>query len=90
MLEHYKINVQGRVQGVGFRYAAKRHAELLRLKGFVKNNYDGSVKIEVEGESENLKLFLQWCYKGSEFADVDKVDSNIGQIKNYKYFDVRF
>ena len=40
----------GRVQGVGFRYYAVQKANQLGLTGWVKNLYDGSVEMEVEGQ----------------------------------------
>ena len=44
------LNVQGTVQGVGFRYRAKHMADALALTGTVKNLPDGSVELEVQGE----------------------------------------
>ena len=52
----------GRVQGVGFRYYAVQKANQLGLTGWVKNLYDGSVEMEVEGEEpliDELIIFLQ-------------------------------
>lgn len=52
----------GRVQGVGFRYYAVQKANQLALTGWVKNLYDGSVEMEVEGQEElidQLIIFLQ-------------------------------
>lgn len=52
----------GRVQGVGFRYYAVQKANQLGLTGWVKNLYDGSVEMEVEGQEElidQLNIFLQ-------------------------------
>ena len=52
----------GRVQGVGFRYYAVQKAKQLGLTGWVKNLYDGSVEMEVEGQEElidQLIIFLQ-------------------------------
>ena len=40
----------GRVQGVGFRYYAVHKASQLGLTGWVRNLYDGSVEMEVEGQ----------------------------------------
>lgn len=40
----------GRVQGVGFRYHAYHKARQLGLTGWVKNEYDGTVCMEVQGE----------------------------------------
>ena len=52
----------GRVQGVGFRYYAVQKANQLGLTGWVKNLYDVSVEMEVEGQEElidQLIIFLQ-------------------------------
>lgn len=52
----------GRVQGVGFRYYVVQKANQLGLTGWVKNLYDGSVEMEVEGQEElidQLIIFLQ-------------------------------
>ena len=56
------IYFYGRVQGVGFRYYAVQKAEELGLNGWVRNLYDSSVEMEVEGEEadiDQLILFLQ-------------------------------
>ena len=44
-----RVRFHGRVQGVGFRYTARFAAESLGLTGWVKNEWDGSVLMEVEG-----------------------------------------
>lgn len=52
----------GRVQEVGFRYYSVYKARLLGLTGWVRNLYNGSVEMEVQGEEaaiEQLILFLQ-------------------------------
>ena len=57
-----RIFFYGRVQGVGFRYYAVQKANQLGLTGWVKNLYDGSVEMEVEGQEElidQLIIFLQ-------------------------------
>ena len=43
----------GRVQGVGFRYTAKYLARSMNLTGWVKNEYDGTVVMEVQGRESN-------------------------------------
>ena len=56
------IYFYGRVQGVGFRYYAVQKAGQLGLAGWVRNCYDGSVEMEVEGaetDIDQLILFLQ-------------------------------
>jgi acylphosphatase len=68
------LNIHGKVQGVGFRYFVKQKADLLGIKGFVRNLVNGSVYVEAEGESEKLLLFIQLCHQGPEHAWVEKVD----------------
>ena len=48
----------GRVQGVGFRYEAMGIASRLSLVGWVKNKYDGSVVIEIEGAPNYIDSFI--------------------------------
>ena len=50
MVKNYHIQVLGIVQGVWFRKYTKESADVYSLKGYVKNESDGSVYIEVEGE----------------------------------------
>lgn len=49
----------GRVQGVGFRYSAYYLARLLELTGWVRNEYDGTVTMEVQGRPEQIDRLLQ-------------------------------
>ena len=79
MIKSVSIIVRGKVQGVGFRYNAMKEAKELRLLGFVKNNYDGSVYIEATGEEDKIELFINWCYKGSKWAMVE--DVNVSEIE---------
>lgn len=48
----------GLVQGVGFRYEAIGIASQLSLVGWVKNEYDGSVTIEIEGAPNYIDSFI--------------------------------
>lgn len=83
--------MEGVVQGVGFRYHARREAQRLGLCGWVKNLSDGSVLIEAEGESPALELFLGWCREGPRMARVRHVElDRTSQLENYDGFDVRF
>lgn len=64
----------GRVQGVGFRYYVKRHADFLGISGFVRNRPDGSVYIEAEAEPMQLQQFIALCRQGPAHARVDQAD----------------
>ena len=54
-----RMNVQGRVQGVGFRYMTKMVADDLGIYGTVRNEEDGSVSIESLGDDKKMNLFIQ-------------------------------
>ena len=55
----YHIFVEGRVQGVGFRYFVSMHAQSYGLTGSVKNLDNGLVEIYVQGESDTLTNSLR-------------------------------
>jgi acylphosphatase len=64
MNPHYNIRVEGRVQGVFFRVSTQKEAIRLGLKGFVRNENDGSVYVEVEGPEDKIKQLLTWIGLG--------------------------
>ncbi len=74
MEKQYEIIVYGRVQGVGFRYAAQAKARLLRLRGWIKNLPDGSVKTVIKGEEQACREFIQWCRTGTGYSWVERLD----------------
>jgi acylphosphatase len=89
MTLHYAIRVAGKVQGVFYRASARAEAERLGLGGFVRNEPDGSVYAEAEGEKDALDRFLEWCRRGPPHARVDAVESTVGAVKDYRGFRVR-
>jgi acylphosphatase len=89
-MKHINITLTGRVQGVGFRNAAKRQAIVLGINGFVENNYDGSVYIEAEGNNLELDEFVNWCWEGPTFAQVDDVKIIEGPLKNLSSFETAY
>lgn len=66
--------VAGRVQGVSFRYHSERQARRLGLSGWVRNDDDGSVRLEVQGEDDAVAEFVDWLQTGPPAAVVDHVD----------------
>jgi acylphosphatase len=83
---HKKITIIGRVQGVGFRYSARLVAQSLNLNGFVKNMPNNEVYIEVEGEENQVDIFIKWCNEGPPHARIDNVIVYPGSIIGYKEF----
>ena len=66
------VIVSGRVQGVGFRWATLEEAERLGLGGSVRNEPDGTVRVEVEGERS--PELLEWLRHGPPFAEVENLE----------------
>ena len=84
-----QILIQGRVQNVGFRYFTFKTARTLELSGFVKNELDGSVYIEVEGDESHVNEFIEEIKKGPSWARVDQVDVNTCPVQNFSEFYVK-
>jgi acylphosphatase len=57
-IERRRIRFSGRVQGVGFRAAAKNVANRHVLTGWIRNEPDGSVLMEVQGETAEIESCL--------------------------------
>ena len=83
--------ISGRVQGVFFRWSAQKQAKVLEIYGWVRNQDDGTVEIEAEGEEENLRQFIKWCNKGPMLARVEKIDTEWEKYKGeFEYFSIRY
>ena len=68
------LTIYGIVQGVFFRSGAKQEADLLKIKGWIKNTFEGTVECVAQGEEGALEKFVQWCKKGPTAAVVKKID----------------
>ncbi|MBI2022485.1 acylphosphatase [Candidatus Daviesbacteria bacterium] len=89
MIKHLKIYVRGLVQGVFYRANASKKAEEFGIYGFAKNEADGSVYIEAEGEEKSLKEFTAWCKEGPELARVEELKIAEGDLKNFSEFKIQ-
>ena len=65
--------VSGLVQGVGYRFFARRLAEQLQLTGFAKNLRDGRVEVYAIGSAESLEAFRNGLNRGPEGSMVSSV-----------------
>jgi len=89
MSQHFNIKVTGKVQGVFFRDSTKKMANIPSLQGFVKNQPDGTVYIEAEGDNDMLVRLIQWCHHGPELANVTNVSVTDGPVVGYQGFEIR-
>jgi acylphosphatase len=68
-----RLIIHGRVQGVGFRYAAREAAVEIGVSGWVRNLSDGTVEIVAQGTAEALAALRSWAAKGPRHAAVERV-----------------
>jgi acylphosphatase len=80
------IRVEGLVQGVNFRQAARREAERLGIAGFARNEPDGSVTVDAEGPADALEQLVEWCRHGPAPARVDRLEASDGPLVGYEGF----
>lgn len=69
--------VEGKVQGVGYRYHAHETASGLGLAGWVRNLPDGTVEIVAEGAADALQKLIGWAKKGPRNARVTQVHARV-------------
>ena len=82
--------VQGRVQGVGFRYFVARAAQQLSLDGYVKNRSDGSVEVYASGRAEQLVELKRRLWSGPGTARVENVEEHDSEAGQRSGFGVEF
>ena len=64
----------GWVQGVGFRYRARHAAELYGCTGWVRNEWDGSVTMEIQGTEENIDRVIL-AIEAGRYVKIENMDS---------------
>jgi acylphosphatase len=67
------VRIDGRVQGVGYRYWTEEVAGELGLSGWVRNRRDGAVEAVFSGSFKNVTQMLERCREGPRSAEVDCV-----------------
>lgn len=69
-----RYSFYGDVQGVGFRYRALRLARQFQLTGWVRNEWDGSVSMEVQGQKFLIEEMVERLRAG-EIISVDRIEA---------------
>ena len=88
--ERREVYYQGRVQGVGFRFATRSVASRFRVSGYVKNLPDGRVLVVAEGAPQELGRFFAAIddHLGRYVADVrEETLAASGELSG---FEIRF
>lgn len=88
--EHTRLHaiVEGRVQGVGFRFFTQQQAVLLRLTGWVRNRWEGTVEVVAEGPREEIEKLLQAIRRGPHAGTTSNVkydwESATGEFSSFQ------
>lgn len=84
-----ELTFTGRVQGVGFRYRALYKAKELGLTGWVRNEWDGTVTMEVQGTEERIERLI-FLMKQERYIQIDGVGSlTIPVVEGEREFRIR-
>lgn len=67
------IIFHGSVQGVGFRYRARHAADMFGCTGWAKNEYDGTVSMEIQGEEKAIDRVILSIEAGS-FVRIESME----------------
>ena len=84
-----RVRVEGRVQGVAFRYHTEAHARRAGAAGWVRNRPDGSVEAVFEGPAEAVEACVRFCREGPSFARVDDVHVDEEPPEGLSGFEIR-
>lgn len=83
------VLIRGQVQGVGYRFFAQKTARQHGLTGWVKNNKDGSVEVDVEGEEAVIKSFLNTLRTKHPWAKIEALDIDWSSAaQEYQAFEI--
>ena len=73
MVRHFLV--QGRVQGVGFRWFVQQEASGLGLHGWVRNTADGDVEVLAAGTDDQIQKLYASLRRGSRGSRVDRIEA---------------
>ncbi|ROS23826.1 acylphosphatase [Cellulomonas sp. PhB150] len=84
-----RVVVHGSVQGVGFRWSARAEAERLGVRGWVRNEDDGSVEAFLTGADEAVEELVAWFRAGPPGAVVTSTDVQAAEGEGAEGFSIR-
>ena len=79
-----KIRFHGWVQGVGFRYRAREAANLYGCTGWVKNEYDGTVTMEIQGSENQIDQVILAIERG-HFIRIENMECRTIPVDDEEY-----
>ena len=89
-MRRVRLTASGRVQGVFFRASTRDQARRLGLTGWVRNEGDGSVAAEVQGQDDAVSSLIRFCRRGPGSATVTAlVVQDVAVVQGETGFEVR-
>ena len=85
-----QVKVYGKVQGVFYRASTKCKALELGLKGWVKNQIDGTVLFCAAGSKDEVEALTNWSKTGPKFASVERIEVVEVEVQNFDGFEIRY
>lgn len=73
-MQELRATISGTVQGVGFRYTLYRHANQLKLSGWVRNRQNGEVELCAQGDKSSLEQLLALIRSRPGQAKIERID----------------
>ena len=83
------ITFTGYVQGVGFRYRARHAASFYGCTGWVRNEWDGSVTMELQGEPEHIELVIKYIEAG-RYVEIKTMKSREVPLEDERSFHTEY
>ena len=62
-----EFHFEGNVQNIGFRFEVQSHAKPLGITGYAKNNDDGTVTVQLQGNLEDINRVI------SDLQNIDRI-----------------
>lgn len=87
-METVHLVITGKVQGVFYRASAKKKAEELNIRGWIKNTSEGNVEALVTGNQVEIEKFIQWCRSGPDRAVVEEVRIHEHEFREFGSFKI--
>ena len=89
MVTRQRIIFQGRVQGVGFRARARSIASRYPVTGWVRNESDGTVMLEAQGDEQSLNSFLEDLRKNTSGLVEREIHAHVRTEPEETTFEIR-
>ena len=78
------LKFYGSVQGVGFRYRAEHAANMVGATGWVRNDPDGGVSMEIQGTEEQIDRVILMIEKGT-YIEIEQISAKVISLAEDEY-----